>query len=142
MNQPVEQAMRNIADIPCRRSIRAGVGSQPAAEDAFGNAGALRSRGTGLQIGQPAKTVDQPFHRRRQARAGKFDIGNRRFQPVEQEMSGAQRRTRRRITGQGVGDSCSQARRHALGKGIECARAQAKAIGHADQPLAGADLGW
>jgi len=51
VDQPAEQAMRDIADIPGRRPVGARIGGQPAAEDAFGNTGALHARGAGFEIG-------------------------------------------------------------------------------------------
>ena len=132
--------MPDIAYVPRGRGIGTGIGGQPTAQNTFGNARALGPRSTGLKIGQPAESVYQPFQRGCQARPEKFDIGDRRLKPVEQEMPGAQRRARRRIARQRIGNSRGQPGRNPLAKRIERARTQANAIGHADQAFAGADL--
>ena len=140
VDQPVEQAMCDIARVPRWRAIGARICGQPAAQNAFGNRGALLPRGTCLQIRQPAKSVYQPFERRRQSWPGEFDIGDRRFQPVQQKMAGTHRCPGARITRQRIGDRCCQARRNGFCKGVQRAPTDAQMIGQPDQAFARADL--
>ncbi len=101
MHQPGEQAVAGMADLP--RSTGAGmrIGRQPAGQHALGSGGALCRRRAGGQIAQPGKAVYIVFERRGEMRGGgEIHLCDRRLDPVDQEVPGAQRHSGDPIAGQ------------------------------------------
>ena len=96
--------MTGVADSPGRAGIGPRIGGHPQRQHALGHRGALLARGAGVEIGEPAKAMDHALERGRQARAGELDVGDRRLDAMEQEVSGAQRGAGRTIARQRVGD--------------------------------------
>ncbi len=93
-----------------------------------------------LEVAQPGEAVEHVLERRGELGGGReIDLGDRRLDPVDEEMPGAQRGARDRIALERAGDRRQQARPRGLAERRDQRRAgNAEAIGEADQPLAGA----
>ena len=141
VDQPGEQAVPGVADVPRRAGRGFRIGGEPCRQNTFGHGHVGRARPGGFEIGQPAEAVDQPLHRGRQAGAGKLGIGNRAAHAQQQEMPCPQGLAGGFIARQRIGDGGGETGAPALAEGVECARRQPEAIGEPGQPIARTNRG-
>ena len=136
--------MTGMADLPCRALADVRVRFQPCGQDALSGRRALLARGAGIEIGEPREAVDRPLEWRRQPGDGRIvHLRDRRLDSVNEEMARAQGHPADPIAGQRVLDCRQQAQRGALAERRDQSGAgNAEAVGKADQPLAGAGLGY